>query len=67
MAKRQYENQDQRTRVRGALAPYIGEPPPRSWVQRLRDVHPEVREALGDEACFENKDVVNDLTVPPQR
>jgi hypothetical protein len=42
--------------VRSALAPHVGQPAPRRWVQRLRDVHPELRAALGEEALFENKD-----------
>ena len=45
--------------VRSALAPHVGQPPPRTWVQRLRDVHPEVRNALDGEALFENKGVAN--------
>ena len=45
--------------VRSALAPHLGQPSPRSWVQRLRDVHPELRQALGEEALYENKGVTN--------
>ncbi len=45
--------------VRSALAPHVGQPAPRTWVQRLRDVQPELRDALGDEALFENKDGAN--------
>ncbi len=42
--------------VRSAIAPHIGQPPPRSWVQRLRDVHPQLLTALGEEAVFEKQD-----------
>ncbi len=45
--------------VRSALAPHIGQPSPRAWVQRLRDVQPELRKALGNATLFENKDVAN--------
>ncbi len=45
--------------VRSALAPHVGQPPPRRWVQRLRDVHPELRDALDGEALFESAGVTN--------
>lgn len=39
--------------TRSAIAPHVGQPPPRSWVQRLRDAHPQLLAALGEEAVFE--------------
>jgi hypothetical protein len=43
--------------VRSALAPHVGQPPPRKWVQRLRDVHLELRSALDGEGLFSNSDI----------
>jgi hypothetical protein len=40
--------------VRSTVAPHVGQPPPLKWVQRLRDVHPELLSALDREALFAN-------------
>jgi hypothetical protein len=38
--------------VRSALARYIGQPPPRKWVQRLRLVHPKLLQAVAGQELF---------------
>lgn len=38
--------------IRSAIAPHIGQPPPRDWIQRLRAVHPLILKMLEGHALF---------------
>jgi hypothetical protein len=47
------------SRVTKTLKPrlvHLGLPVPRPWVQRLRDVHPQLAAALDGEALFEKQE-----------